>query len=207
MNTIDICILVVLGIFGIKGFIRGIVIEIFTLVGMVVAYIIAIREMSFLSNLLVTKLHLPDILASSIAFLVLFIGIVFLFRWLAGALKLFARWTFIGWLDSLGGMIFGLFKGALIASLLILLISLLPLSSEIQKQQEASFLFKPIRSVAPLVFNTLKRIIPHSKDFYEELKESIKKQTKETTDHIISKKLDSLKTDIEEIGQAEQTDN
>ena len=201
MNFIDICILVVLGIFGVKGFIRGIVIEIFTLVGMVVAYVIAIREMSFFSNLLVTKFHLPDILASSIAFFILFIGIVFLFRWIAGALKLFARWTFIGWLDSLGGVLFGLFKGALIASLVILLISLLPLSSEIQRQQKESFLFQPIRSVAPFVFNTIKKVIPHSKDFYDELRESVKEKTKETSNQIISEKVDSLKTDIQEIGK------
>lgn len=203
MNTIDTCILIVLGIFGVKGFIRGIVIEIFTLIGMVIAYIIAIREMSFFSNLLVSKLHLPDILASSIAFLVLFIGIVFIIRWLASALKLFARWTFIGWLDSLGGVLFGLFKGALIASLVLLLFSLLPLSAEIQKQQKASLLFKPVRSVAPFVFNTIKRVIPHSKDFYEELKESVKKKTKETTDQIVSDKLDSLKTDVKNIGKSE----
>ena len=204
MNVIDIGILVVLGIFGVKGFIRGIVVEIFTLAGMVIAYIVSIREMGSLANILTTNVHIPPLAASTISFLILFIAIVFLFRWLASALKLFARWTFIGWIDSFGGMLFGIFKGALIASLIILLVSLFPLSSEIDKLQKESFLFQPVRSVAPVVFNTIKKVIPHSKDFYEELKEGLKEKTNAAADQVLLKKLDSLQTGLKEIEKPEQ---
>lgn len=204
MNAIDIGILIVLGIFGVKGFIRGIVIEIFTLAGMVVAYIISIREMGFFADIIIKNIRIPPVVASTISFLILFIAIVFLFRWLASALKLFARWTFIGWIDSLGGMVFGFFKGALIASLIILLVSLFPLSSEIDKLQKESFLFQPVRSVAPAVFNTIKKVIPHSKDFYEELREGLKEKTDAAANHILSKKLDSIQTDLKEIEKPEQ---
>jgi membrane protein required for colicin V production len=204
MNTIDIGICFVLGIFGVKGFIRGIVVEIITLVGMVIAYIVSIREMGFFADILIKNIHMPPVVASTISFLIPFIVIVFLFRWLASALKLFARWTFIGWIDSLGGLVFGLFKGALIASLIILLFSLLPLSSEIYKLQKESFLFQPIRSVAPVVFNTIKKVIPHSKDFYEELKEGLKEKTDAAAEHLILKKLDSIQTGLKEIEKSEQ---
>jgi membrane protein required for colicin V production len=204
MNAIDIGICLVLGIFGVKGFIRGIVIEIFTLAGMIVAYVISIREMGFLANIITKNIHIPTVIASTISFLILFIAIVFLFRWLASALKLFARWTFIGWIDSLGGLIFGFFKGALITSLIILLVSLIPFSPEIDKLQKESFLFKPIRSVAPVVFNIIKQVIPHSKDFYEELRESLKEKTDTAAEHALLKKLDSIQTGLQEIEKPEQ---
>ena len=196
MNAIDIGICFVLGIFGVKGFIRGIVVEIITLAGMVIAYIVSIREMGFFADIIIKNIHIPPVAASTISFLILFIAIVFLFRWLASALKLFARWTFIGWIDSLGGLVFGFFKGALIASLIVLLVSLLSLSSGIDKLQEESFLLKPIRSVAPIVFNTIKKVIPHSKDFYDELREGLKEKTDAAAEHLILKKLDSIQTGL-----------
>jgi membrane protein required for colicin V production len=207
MNTIDIGILIVLGIFAVKGFIRGIVIEVFTLAGMIIAYIVSFREMNAVAEILMKSVRIPPVIATTVSFLILFIVIVLLFRWLAGALKLFARWTFIGWLDSFGGVVFGLFKGALIASLFLLLFSVIPLSSEIQAWQDDSLLFQPVRSVAPFVFNTIKKAIPHSKDFYEELRENIAEKTRETTDQFLSKKLDSLKTEMKDIGNTESTDD
>jgi membrane protein required for colicin V production len=198
INTIDILCLIILGIFCIKGFFRGIIIEVFTLLGLLVAYIVAVREMSTIENWITQWIHIPPLVASTLAFLIIFLGIGFLFRWIAMLLRGMAKWTIIGWADKGGGFLFGLFKGALITSLVLLLISLIPFSRGFERESERSVLYKPLRSVAPAVFNFVIRTFPSAKDFYEEVKESLTDKTKEAADKVIRKQVDTLEKEIEE---------
>jgi len=198
INTIDILCLIILGIFCIKGFFRGIIIEVFTLLGLLVAYIVAVREMSTIENWITQWIHIPPLVASTLAFLIIFLGIGFLFRWIAMLLKRMAKWTIIGWADKGGGFLFGLFKGALITSLVLLLISLIPFSKGFEKESERSVLYRPLRSVAPAVFNFVIRTFPSAKDFYDEVKESLTDKTKEAADKVIRKQVDTLEKEIEE---------
>lgn len=198
MNSIDIILLVVIGFFCIKGLFRGMIIEVFTLVGVLVGYVIALREMSTLAIWLRKSFHLPELVSSTLSFLVIFILILLLFRWIASVLRHLMRWTFIGWVDRGGGMIFGVFKGTLIASLLLLLITLIPRPRKIQEVEEESLLYQPVRSVAPAVFNFLKHTFPKTKDFYEEVKEGFSEKSKDIVDNMKEKRLKSLQKELED---------
>lgn len=202
-NSIDILCLIILGLFCIKGFFRGILIEIFTLVGLLVAYIVAVREMSTIENWITQWINIPPLVASTIAFLIIFLSIGFLFRWIAKMLRSMARWTIIGWADKGGGFLFGLFKGALITSLVLLLLSLIPFSNRFEKETERSALYKPLRSVAPAVFNFVIKTFPSAKDFYEELKESLSVKSKKAADKIIKHQVDTIEKEIEERATAD----
>ena len=136
MNHIDLVILVIIGIFCIKGFFRGMILEIFTLIGLLIAYIIALREMDTVAGFINRIVTLPDIVSNSLSFILLFISILLLFRWLAGVFRHIAQWSFLGWLDRGGGMVLGIFKGALITSLLALFISLIPLTESMERMHE-----------------------------------------------------------------------
>ena len=95
-------------------------------------------------------------------------------------------------------MAFGLFKGTLMASLLLLLFSVIPLPQEIRREEEKSLLYQPVRSVAPAVFNFLKHLLPQTKDFYEEVKEGFSLKSKELIDQVIEKEIESLEKDLED---------
>jgi len=196
MNSIDVTILIILGFFCIKGFFRGFIMEIFTLVGLVLAYVIAIRQMNFLASLINNIVRLPALVATTLSFFLIFILVVLVCRWIAGALRKITRWTLLGWIDRGGGILFGLFKGALVVSLLALLVSLIPTSQGMETEEENSLLFRPARSVAPAVFNFIKYTFPQTKNFYDEVKEGFINKSREVTDSVLSKRLESLRKEL-----------
>lgn len=195
MNIIDICIVVILAFFGIKGLIRGIILEVFTLVGLLIGYIVALREMSSVTGFVIRYIHIHELFLNVLSFIVIFLAIIFIFRWLAGLLRKFAKWTLITWVDRLGGIAFGVFKGSLVASLVILLVSLLPLPESVEEVQNQSVLFKPVRAVAPAVFNLFEKMFPETKDFYDEVREGFKDSQGDVIDKLRDRQLDSLKPD------------
>lgn len=196
MTPIDITILVVLAIFTIKGLFRGLILEVFTLAGFILGYLLALREMSTLVGLIERLVHLPPLFVSGLSFLVIFIGVVLLTRWLAHILKGVAKATLIGWLDKGGGAGFGLFKGALVMSLVLLLVGLLPLPEDMVKEQENSMLVKPVRSVAPSVYNFVVKTFPKTKNFYGEIKESFDESKKSAMDNLLDERLDSIEHEV-----------
>ena len=197
MNVIDAVILMIIGFFCVKGFFRGFIMEALTLVGLVLAYFIALREMSALATVIAKAVRLPPMVITSVSFFIIFILIVLFCRWMAGALRKLIKWTFLGWLDRGGGVLFGALKGALVASLLALLISLIPFPDNVESVKEKSFFFEPVCSVAPAVFNVIKRGYPKTNSFYEEVKESFEKTSKAVTDHIMSKHLEEIQEELE----------
>jgi len=170
--------------------------EVFTLLGLLAAYVIALREMSVLAGWINSLVSLPSLFISTLSFFLIFLAISLLCRWLAGLLRHVTRWTLLGWVDRSGGLFFGLFKGALVASLLALLISLVSFSPEMKKEESNSLLFRPVRSVAPAVFNFLKKTIPQTKDFYDEIKEGLPDASKQIVDKAFSKPLESLQKEL-----------
>jgi membrane protein required for colicin V production len=197
MNAIDIIILIILAFFCVKGFFRGLIMEAFTLVGLFLAYIIALREMSALAVVFGRAVDVPPWAGTALSFFVIFVVVVLSCRLIAGALRKFLQWTLLDWLDRGGGVVSGLFKGALVASLLALLVSLIPVSEEMERAQKQSFLFQPVRSVAPAVFNFVKRTIPQTKSFYEEVRETIDKTSDAVQSRGLSKQLEEFQEELE----------
>ena len=197
MNAIDIIILIILAFFCVKGFFRGFIMEAFTLVGLVLAYIIALREMSALAVVFGKAVDVPPWAATALSFFLIFVVVVVFCRLIAGALRKLLQWTLLGWLDRGGGVVSGLFKGALVASLLALLVTLIPASEGMEKAQKDSFFFQPVRSVAPAVFNFVKRTIPQTKSFYEEVRETIDKTSDAVQARGLSKQLEEFQEEIE----------
>lgn len=200
MNTFDLIILLILGFFCVKGLFRGMVMEVLTFIGLLVGYLVALRIKSDITIIIQKWIHLPDIVINTISFLLIFMTIIILFRFIAGRIRQIFKWTFLGWVDKAGGLLIGLLKGSLIASLLILLISVIPLSGNIKKEQEKSLLFLPVRSIAPAVFNIIKSAFPKTEDFYQEVKQGLTAESKKAVDDLLEKQIKSLeKKDVEEM--------
>ncbi len=192
MNTFDLIILLIIGFLCVKGLFKGMVLEIFTLIGLLIGYLIALRVKSNLTVFIQKWIHLPDIVINTISFLLVFMVIIIIFRFIAGRIRQIFKWTFLGWVDRGGGLLIGLLKGSLIASLVILLISIIPLSERVKKEQENSILFSPIRTVAPAVFNIIKTAFPKTENFYLEVKQGLTDESKKAVDKIVADQMDSM---------------
>jgi membrane protein required for colicin V production len=196
MNFFDIILIIILSIFILKGLFRGIIIEGMTLAGLVVAYIIALREMSSVASLISKNVNLPSLFSSPLGFILIFLTVFIFFRVIAEFLRRFIRKTPIVWIDRSGGMLFGLVKGAFIASLLTIVISFVPLKKSMQIEKQNSVLFEPIRSVAPKVFDLIKKGFPNAKTFSEEVNESLAVKSQKIVSDLIKKQIDSIQKEL-----------
>ena len=197
MNTLDIGILIILAFFLIKGLLRGIILEVFTLLGWIVGFVIALREKSVLASWMIKSLRFPELLANILGFLVILFVIVFLLRWAGRALKYTTRWTFIGWLDRGGGILFGVAKGLLAASLLLSLFSVIPVPDSLEKKKKESYLYEPVGAVAPAVFNFLQKALPKTKDFYEEIRDGFTTEKQKAIDKIKNNAIETLEKEVQ----------
>ena len=118
MNLFDIIILVVLILFALKGVVRGLVNETFSLTGLILGGWVAYRFYPVLSVPIRTTLHLPAHVSAFLAFMLLLLvtGIVahIVGNILTAALKL----VMLGSINRLGGILIGAAEGALLLCML-----------------------------------------------------------------------------------------
>jgi len=173
MNVLDVAILVFLSFFLYRGFKKGLIREIFGLVAVLVALVVAVVCMNNGVALLVGLSDAPTPVALAISFLIIFAVVYAVVRIVGAILHKIIRLTLLGWLDRLGGLLFGLLKSLLIASLILLGLTLLSWPSGIDKVIDRSTLAPSVQMVAPRFFNYMKFLSPAAKSIYKEFRESV----------------------------------
>ena len=76
----------------------------------------------------------------------------------------------VDWFDKLSGALLGIYKGTLIASLLAIGFSLLPLSELVQDIEQSSFFVQAIKKFLPANYDYFSRVIPGTPSFDQALK-------------------------------------
>lgn len=192
MNPIDFGIAAIILFFGVKGLIRGLFIEVLTLVGLILAFIVSVREVSLASSLIQKIWEMPVWLSSTIGYTIIFTVIVLLSRWLALLLHKLFKKTPVVILDRAGGAIFGSAKGLLIASIAAFVVGVMPLQGKVAQIRNTSVLFAPVSKVAPVLFDVCKTTLPQTDTFYNEIRQAIDAQSKAIKDKLIQDQLDKL---------------
>lgn len=132
MNLLDVAIVVVLVLLTVRGFLRGIVQEATTLLGVIVSFFLAAYYYRVLAQLLLQYLPGHSWLLHFLSFIFLFVLSIFLFHGLGLVLKKAFHWSLLGWLDrGLGGLLGFLKAGILIFFLITLLTLTLPKTSNL----------------------------------------------------------------------------
>lgn len=142
-----------------RGFRRGLIIELCTLMALVLGVYgaAAFGDMggSYLQSEFHTEPRVSHVLAFSIIF-ILIVVIVFIFgKVLEGLIKMVA----LGIVNKLFGMMFGLLKFALILSGVLFILNGFPLTDNLisNKLKEESYLYAPVQALAPKLFPILKK--------------------------------------------------
>ncbi|MFQ5602792.1 MAG: CvpA family protein [bacterium] len=172
MNYLDFIILAVVIYFTVKGLFRGFFQEVLGFLGFIFAFIVATKFMSNAAAAIQSFMKIPPMLTTLLGFLVIFFGIVFISHILTHILQKIFRYSALGWFEKLAGGLVGFLKGATIMSLLSIFISMIPFGTTLIPGLKESQLFEPTQRFAPNVFNKIMKIVPDSKSFYGELKES-----------------------------------
>ncbi len=157
MSIIDI-VLGALLLFGlIRGAIKGLFVEIASLCALVLGVFGAIHFSYFVADLLEPKVEWDEKTMNIVAFAITFVIIVLAISLAGKALTKLADFAALGMLNKLLGGVFGALKIGLILSVLLIVFNklnnTLPFMEE--EQLEESILYKPVKSLAPMIFPTL----------------------------------------------------
>jgi membrane protein required for colicin V production len=158
MNWLDIVILVVLAVATLSGLIIGLVSAALSLAGIIVGIMLAGRYYLAFSQ------HLGFISSENVAQIVAFAIILFGVMLIAIVLALVLRWAFslinLGWLDRIGGAVFGLVAGTLLCgAVLAMWAKFMGAGATVTGSALASFLlehFPIVLGLLPAEFDTVR---------------------------------------------------
>lgn len=160
MNTVDIIIAVIL-LFGlVKGFMKGLFIEITSLVGLVLGVYGALHFSFYLSDILKENVSWDQSMIQIVAFAGTFLVILLALVFLGKALTKIAETMFLGFFNKLLGAVFGVLKYALILSIVFLIYDQINASLKFisKEKSKESILYEPVKNLAPTIFPNLVKV-------------------------------------------------
>ncbi|MEJ2167097.1 MAG: CvpA family protein [Desulfobacterales bacterium] len=119
MNPFDILILVILGYSLVRGLFRGLVKETSSIIGVFGGFYAAYTYYTVLAKYLAGLIHNASYL-NLLSFLIIFCFVLIIVSVLGVIIKYLLNIALLGWVDRLGGLVFGVIKAILIVSVLFI---------------------------------------------------------------------------------------
>lgn len=157
MSIIDI-VLGALLLFGlIRGAMKGLFVEVASLVALVLGVYGAIHFSGFAAEFLESKVDWAEKTINIVAFAITFVLIVLAISLAGKALTKLADFAALGIINKLAGGIFGALKIGLILSVLLIVFNKLNNTLPFMEKEdlEESVLYEPVKSLAPMIFPNL----------------------------------------------------
>lgn len=152
MNGADIAILSILGIFLLKGLLRGLLKETCSLLGLLLGAFLAFRFHAPLAEGLSESFAFPLQLCVMVAFLTLFLATVLTFAVLGYLLSKVVKLLFLGGFNRVAGGLFGLVQGGVLLALVLFGLSLTKLPPTFDRAFKASELAPPFVQLGGAIF-------------------------------------------------------
>lgn len=134
MTLVDIIIWGFLLVFVIKGFLKGLVREVCSLLGLVTGAWAAFRYYPFPAAALRPYIHLPPNVAAILSFVLIFLTIGLLFFLLGHLLTALFKIILLGGINRIGGVVFGFLQGSLLLCILLYLGTTKPAPEKVKAQ-------------------------------------------------------------------------
>lgn len=171
MSIIDIILVIIFIFAGFRGYRQGFIGQLAGLAGLLLGIWGALKFSDYTAGLLREHLGLTTEYLSLIAFAVTFFVILFAVHFVSKIVEKIFDMAFLGFANSILGVVFGVLKMAFILSIFLILIEKVDNRINILPKdiQEKSLFYKPIARLAPSIFPDLK---------FEEIKTKIKETIK-----------------------------
>ena len=165
MNWIDLILICLLALFGLRGFFRGLFREVFSLLGLLVGFIAAVAFVSSGSAYAGEFWKAPPLLLKGVVFVAIFFVIYFSFSLIGWLLHRSEHLLFLKTLNRAGGIAVGLGKGAAIIALAVFFLSDAAwLPKRRQENLQDSYLVSPLSRFAKTLIRMGKDSIRSSAD-------------------------------------------
>ncbi len=157
INVLDIIFLIPLLWLAYRGFQKGFVIELCSLVALVLGIYMAINFSFYAADLLTDNFDIGDKYLDIIAFIVTFIVVIFVVFLVGKIIEKFIDVLMLGFINKLAGGVFGALKAAFLISVILWIINSLDPGQNFikQKTKNGSYLYPHIEMLAPSIIPKL----------------------------------------------------
>ena len=157
MNIVDPILLALLSLFALRGYFRGFFREVFSLLGLVVGFMVAVRYDEPAATLWAEHWKLSFVVLRAAAFVALFFVTYFSFNLVGWLLHRSASVLFLQGINRVGGIAVGVGKGAALLALAIFFLTSSSLMSGKTKQGiDHSYLVPPLHQLAQTLIRLAK---------------------------------------------------
>ncbi len=165
---LDIIFVILLVMAIIKGFSKGLIVAVFSLVAFIIGLAAALKLSAVVAGYLKTNMHIESWWLPVLSFAIVFIGVVLLVRIGATIIKKTASLAMLGWLDRLGGILLYAVLYLMIYSVFLFYATQLHLVSAAQAAESQTY--ELVKPWAPWVINGFGKIVPLFSNMFAELK-------------------------------------
>lgn len=153
MNVLDLIIGIILLLFAVAGLRKGLIIEAFYLASFIVGIFGAMYFSDVVASWLSGFVDAALDYLTVIAFIITFVLFVVLTRFLGRLVSDLVSAIYLGFFDKLGGFLFGILKGGLILSVIILIMNIFGITNLIGTQtKKSSFFYPHIENIANILY-------------------------------------------------------
>jgi len=132
MTLLDVIIWLVLIAFVVKGFSKGLISEVCSLLSLVAGGWAAFKYYPYLAGAFSPFIRLPHHVAIALAFLLIFLVMGLLFYLLGYLLTVMLKVMLLGGINRAGGMLFGLLEGAFILCMVLFFAAAPPMPAKLK---------------------------------------------------------------------------
>jgi len=181
MSYLDVLIAIPL-VFGlIRGFMKGMIVELTSIMALILGIYSAILLSNTVANFLHEQFDWSIEWTVIIAFILVFAGVLILVHLLAKVIERGIKLASLGLVNKLAGSLIGFFKMGLLVSALLLIIDKIDEHMEFMPQEQISksVLYKPVADVVRDQFpkmvdsNAFQQVKKSAKEWNEKIKESV----------------------------------
>jgi membrane protein required for colicin V production len=145
VNWVDIALLAVFSLFGLRGYFKGLFREVLSLCGLVVGFMIAVRYDDRVAVFGASYWNISPFILKGAAFVAIFFVVYFVFNMAGWLLHHSERALFLHTVNRIGGIAVGVGKGAAVMALIIFVVhtaSWVPHSTKVKL--DGSYLVSPL---------------------------------------------------------------
>lgn len=171
MNILDLLIVIPLFYFSYRGFVNGIIKEVLSIVGVMLAVFLTFEYMEPMSALVRPFFNESDSVIPFVSGAILFIGTVAAVQLVAYLSKKFLEAINLNFVNRLSGMAFGFLKSGILVSAVLLLLAGFNLPSD--ETRENSMTYSTIIYLAPLTYDMVATVYPGAENFTETIQNTL----------------------------------
>lgn len=172
MTTIDIIILIPILFGAYKGFKKGLLMELVSLIAFFLATVLSFKLLEQGIQLLEPYFGKNQSMVPLISFILIFVLVMYLVTFIGKALKKFLDVTLLGKLDDAAGALLGALKWAFAFSILLWLMESAGVTLPVEHTSQ-SVMYPYLLGYGPVIIDWVSVILPYAKDVVTSIKELI----------------------------------